>query len=177
MYRKYNIKESEGKDDLKSMEEVLTRRYSRLILESQELPDLILVDGGENQVNVALEVIDNLGLTIPVAGLYKNNKHQTAGLLYNGEVYELNHKSRLFLMLVRMQDEVHRYAISTHRNKRSKAITSSFLDSIKGLGKKRLENLLKMYPTKDSLIKASVEELQAIVPLNIAIEIKKEVNK
>lgn len=177
MYRKYNIKESEGKDDLKSMEEVLTRRYSRLILESQELPDLILVDGGENQVNIALEVIDNLGLTIPVAGLYKNNKHQTAGLLYNGEVYELNHKSRLFLMLVRMQDEVHRYAISTHRNKRSKAITSSFLDSIKGLGKKRLENLLKMYPTKDSLIKASVEELQAIVPLNIAIEIKKEVNK
>ena len=177
MYRKYNIKESEGKDDLKSMEEVLTRRYSRLILESLELPDLILVDGGENQVNIALEVIDNLGLTIPVAGLYKNNKHQTAGLLYNGEVHELNHKSRLFLMLVRMQDEVHRYAISTHRNKRSKAITSSFLDSIKGLGKKRLENLLKMYPTKDSLIKASVEELQAIVPLNIAIEIKKEVNK
>lgn len=177
LYRKYNIKDSEGKDDLKSMEEVLTRRYSRLILENQEIPDLILVDGGENQLNVALEVLDNLGLNIPVAGLYKNNKHQTSGLIYNHKIYQLDYKSRLFLMLVRMQDEVHRYAISTHRNKRSKGITSSFLDSIKGLGKKRLENLLKVYPTRDSLIKASIEELQVIVPLNIALEIKRELNK
>lgn len=177
LYRKYNIKESEGKDDLKSMEEVLTRRYSRLILENKDMPDLIIVDGGQNQINVALEVIDNLGLSIPVAGLYKNDKHHTSGLIYQGEMYNIEPKSRLFLMLVRMQDEVHRYAISTHRNKRTKGITSSFLDEIKGLGKRRLESLLKAYPTKEDLIKASVEELQTIVPLNIALEIKNKLNK
>lgn len=177
MYRKFNIRDSSGKDDLKSMEEVLTRRYSRLILENRKLPDLIIVDGGENQVNVALEVMDNLNLKIPVCGLFKNDKHHTSGLLYNGLVYPLDNKSRLFLMLVRMQDEVHRYAISTHRNKRNKGLTSSFLDDIKGLGKKRMESLLKAYPTIDDLNKASVEELEAIVPLQIAHEIKEHINK
>ncbi len=172
MYRKFNIRESMGDDDLKSMEEVISRRYSRLILENKEMPDLIIVDGGQNQVNVALEVIDNLGLNIPVAGLYKNNHHHTSGLLYDNKMYPIDPKSRLFLMLVRMQDEVHRYAISIHRNKRSKGLTSSFLDSIKGLGKKRLEALLKTFPTKEDLEKATLDELEVIVPKNIAIEIK-----
>ena len=176
-YRKYNIKESDGKDDLKSMEEVLTRRYTRLIIENRPLPDLVIVDGGQNQMNVALEVMDNLGLSIPIAGLYKNDKHQTNGLMYNEEMYPLDHKSKLFLMLVRMQDEVHRFAITTHRNKRSKGLTNSFLDDIKGLGKKRLEVLLKTYPTLDDLKKVSIEELQTIVPLNIAQEIKNKVEK
>ncbi len=176
-YRKYNIKESDGKDDLKSMEEVLTRRYTRLIVENRPLPDLVIVDGGQNQMNVALEVMDNLGLSIPIAGLYKNDKHQTNGLMYNEEMYPLDHKSKLFLMLVRMQDEVHRFAITTHRNKRSKGLTNSFLDDIKGLGKKRLEVLLKTYPTLDDLKKVSIEELQTIVPLNIAQEIKNKVEK
>lgn len=177
MYRKFNIKESEGKDDLKSMEEVLTRRYSRLIVENKELPDLIIVDGGQNQINVALQVMENLGLNIPIAGLYKNDKHHTSGLIYQEEMYQIDPKSRLFLMLVRMQDEVHRYAISTHRNKRSKGLTSSFLDDIKGLGKKRLELLLKAYPTKEDLQKASIEELESLIPLNIALEIKNRLNK
>jgi excinuclease ABC subunit C len=128
-------------------------------------------------MNVALEVMDNLGLSIPIAGLYKNDKHQTNGLMYNEEMYPLDHKSKLFLMLVRMQDEVHRFAITTHRNKRSKGLTNSFLDDIKGLGKKRLEVLLKTYPTLDDLKKVSIEELQTIVPLNIAQEIKNKVEK
>ena len=145
-YRKYNIQNSDGKDDLKSMEEVLTRRYTRLLVEERKMPDLIIVDGGQNQMNVALEVMDNLGLNIPIAGLYKNDKHQTSGLMYNDEMYEIDHKSKLFLMLVRMQDEVHRFAITTHRNKRTKGLTGSFLDDINGLGKKRLEVLLKTYP-------------------------------
>ena len=172
MYRKFNIHDSNGDDDLKSMEEVLTRRYSRLIVENKSMPDLIVVDGGQNQINVALQVMDNLGLTIPVAGLFKNDKHHTSGLLYQDEVYEIDPKSRLFLMLVRMQDEVHRYAITTFRNKHTKGITSSFLDDIKGLGKKRLEVLLKAYPTREDLEKASVEELETIVPRQVAEEIK-----
>ena len=177
MYRKYNIKDSSGKDDLKSMEEVVTRRYTRLLLEEKQMPDLIIVDGGENQIRVAEEVIDNLGLSIPVAGLYKNDKHHTSGLIYQNEVYQIDSKSRLFLMLVRMQDEVHRYAISTHRRKRGSGLTSSFLDQIKGLGKKRLEALLKSYPTKEDLEKASLEELKTIVPENIAQEIINQLNK
>lgn len=177
MYRKYNIKDSSGKDDLKSMEEVITRRYTRLLLEEKEMPDLIIVDGGDNQIKVAEEVLDNLGLSIPVAGLFKNDKHHTSGLIYQNEVYQIDSKSRLFLMLVRMQDEVHRYAISTHRKKRGAGLTSSFLDQIKGLGKKRLEALLKTYPTKEDLEKASLEELKTIVPENIAQEIKNQLNK
>ena len=177
MYRKYNIKDSSGKDDLKSMEEVVTRRYTRLLLEEKQMPDLIIVDGGENQIRVAEEVINNLGLSIPVAGLYKNDKHHTSGLIYQNEVHQIDSKSRLFLMLVRMQDEVHRYAISTHRKKRGSGLTSSFLDQIKGLGKKRLEALLKSYPTKEDLEKASLEELKTIVPENIAQEIINQLNK
>lgn len=173
MYRKFNIRESEGKDDLKSMEEVLSRRYSRLILENKPMPDLIIVDGGQNQINVALEVMDNLGLSIPVAGLFKNDRHHTSGLIYRETMYPIEPKSRLFLMLVRMQDEVHRYAISTHRKKRGKGLTSSFLDEIKGLGKKRLEALMKTYPTREDLEKAGIEELETIVPPTIAEEIKR----
>lgn len=175
-YRKYNIHESKGDDDLKSMEEVITRRYSRLLIEEKKIPDLIIVDGGQNQINVATEVISNLGLDIPVAGLCKNDKHHTSGLIYQDVLYSIGPKSRVFLMLVRMQDEVHRYAISTHRRKRTKGLTSSFLDEIKGLGKKRLEALIKAYPTLDDLHKASVQELETIVPLNIALEIKNKLN-
>ena len=177
MYRKFNIKNSEGNDDLKSMEEVITRRYSRLLIEDGKFPDLIIVDGGQNQINVANEVLDNLGLSIPVAGLFKNDKHHTSGLIYLDQIYQIDPKSRLFLMLVRMQDEVHRYAISTHRNKRGKGLTSSFLDNIKGLGKKRIEVLLKSYPSKEDLEKATIEELENIIPKNIAIEIKNKLHK
>ena len=176
-YRKFNISWSSGKDDLKSMEEVITRRYSRLINEEKKMPDLIIVDGGENQINVAQEVLDNLNLDIPLAGLAKNDKHHTNGLIYQGELYEIDKKSRLFLMLVRMQDEVHRYAITFHKELRGKGLTHSFLDDIKGIGKKRKELILKAYPTLDSLKKADVLELSQIVPLPLAEEILKIANK
>ena len=161
-YRKFNIQESEGNDDLKSMEEVITRRYTRLILENKKMPDLIIVDGGQNQINVAESVIANLGLEVPVAGLAKNDKHHTNGLIYHEEFYEIDKKSRLFLMLVRMQDEVHRYAISFHKDKRNKGVTHTLFDDIKGIGKKRKEMLLKAYPSMDALKKASIEELNQI---------------
>ena len=176
-YRKFNIKESLGNDDLKSMEEVITRRYSRLLLENKKMPDLIIVDGGQNQINVAEECIYNLGLDIPVAGLAKNDKHHTNGLIYKNELYEIDKKSRLFLMLVRMQDEVHRYAITFHKDKRSKGVTHTLFDDIKGIGKKRKEMLMKAYPSLDSLNKATVEELSQIVPQDIALKIKEELER
>lgn len=176
-YRKFNITWSEGNDDLKSMEEVITRRYSRLLNEEKKMPDLIIVDGGDNQINVAQEVLNNLNLDIPLAGLAKNDKHHTNGLIYKGQLFEIDKKSRLFLMLVRMQDEVHRYAITFHKDKRGKGLTHSFFDDIKGIGKKRKELLLKAYPTLDSLKKADVVELSQIVPPNIASEIYDRVNK
>ena len=119
-----------------------------------------------------------LHLKIKVVGLKKNDKHRTNDLIDSDlNVINIDRMSNVFHYLTRMQDEVHRYAISTHRNKRTKGITSSFLDEIKGLGKRRLESLLKAYPTKEDLIKASVEELQTIVPLNIVLEIKNKLNK
>ena len=174
-YRKFNIQESSGKDDLKSMEEVIRRRYTRLLIEDKKMPDLIIVDGGENQINVAREVLDNLMLNIPVCGLSKNDKHHTNGLIYNNELHYIDKKSRLFLMLVRMQDEVHRYAITFHKDKRGKGLTSSIYDDIKGIGKKRKESLEKAFPSLDSLKKASLEELSQIVPLEIALKIKEKI--
>lgn len=171
LYRKFNIMDSDGKDDLKSMEEVLRRRYSRLLNENKKMPDLIIVDGGENQINVAKKVLLDLNLNIPLAGLAKNEKHHTNGLIYEGELFSLDKKSRLFLMLIRMQDEVHRYAISFHKSKRGKNLTHSLFDDIKGIGKKRKEMLMKTYPSLDSLKKASKDELCQIVPSNIADEI------
>ena len=173
-YRKYNIQDSSGKDDLKSMEEVIRRRYTRLLIENKKMPDLIIVDGGENQINVAQEVLNNLMLNIPVCGLAKNDKHHTNGLMYHNEMYEIDKKSRLFLMLVRMQDEVHRYAISFHKDKRGKGLTSTIYDDIKGIGKKRKEMLMKAFPSLDSLKKASIEELIQIVPKEIALKIKEK---
>lgn len=167
-YRKYNIKQSDGKDDLKSMDEVLTRRYTRLKEEGKKFPDLIIVDGGENQIAVATRVLQKLELNIPLAGLAKDNHHHTAGLIKNGELIDINPKSKLFLMLVRMQDEVHRYAITFHRDKRGKSLTHSLFDDIKGIGKKRKEMLLKAYPSLDSLKKASKDELEQIVPPEVA---------
>ena len=174
-YRKFNIQESSGKDDLKSMEEVIRRRYTRLLIEDKKMPDLIIVDGGENQINVAKEVLDNLMINIPVCGLAKNDKHHTNGLIYENEFYQIDKKSRLFLMLVRMQDEVHRYAITFHKDKRGKGLTSTIYDDIKGIGKKRKEMLLKAFPSLDSIKKASLEELTQIVPLDVATKIKEKI--
>ncbi len=165
MYRKFNIESDNKKDDLSSMKEVLTRRYTRIKEEDQKYPDLILLDGGLEQIEAAKEVIQNLELNISLAGLAKNEKHRTNSLINsNGDVIDLSKNKPLFFMLTRMQDEVHRYAISTHRNKRNKSMFASIFDNIPGLGEKRIELLVKTYPTISELKNASLIELEQIIP-------------
>ena len=177
MYRKYNIKQSSGKDDLKSMYEVIYRRYSRLKKENQPFPDLILVDGGFNQLKVAQKALDDLDININLAGLEKDDHHHTSTLLTLEKEYSLSNQSKLFLFLVRMQDEVHRFAITFHRQKRSKKVISSFFDNIEGIGEKRKEMLNKAYPSLDSLKNASLEELSQIVPQEVGQRIIDKLNK
>ena len=157
-YRKYNIKESSGKDDLASMKEVIFRRYKRLQEENKEFPDLIIVDGGLFQIDAALESLNLLDIKIPVVGLAKDNHHHTACLITEDKkVIPLKSNDKLFMFLVRMQDEVHRYAISFHRAKREKKIKNSFFDGIKGIGAKRRETLLKTYPSLNELNNSTYE--------------------
>lgn len=165
MYRKFNIESENKKDDLSSMKEVLTRRYSRLKEENQSFPDLILLDGGMEQIEVAKEVMSKLDLKINLAGLAKSEKHRTNSLINSdGETIDLSNNKPLFFMLTRMQDEVHRYAISTHINKRNKSMFVSIFDNIPGLGDKRIESLVKIYPTMSDLKNASLIELEQIIP-------------
>ncbi len=173
LYRKYKIKQENTKDDLASMEEVLTRRFKRLKEENQKLPDLIIVDGGFNQCEVALRVKAQFGLDISIAGLAKNDKHETDTLINadTGEEIPLERSSPLFFLLMRMQDEVHRYAITFHRSERSKSTFKSIYDDIPGVGKKRKEKLLELFPTLESLSSLTVEELSHIVPPKVATEI------
>ena len=174
LYRKFNIKSENTKDDLSMMKEVLTRRLTRLKEENQKKPDLIILDGGEEQLKVAKEVVNSLGLDIALASLKKNDKHQTDTLVNGKDLSSilLDRKSNLFFLLMRMQDEVHRYAITTHKAKRSKEIYKTIYDDIKGIGKKRKEMLLSLYPTKEALSQATIEELKQIVPLEIACRLK-----
>ncbi len=168
LYRKFNINHFETRDDYASMNEVMTRRYSRLKENNDTMPDLILMDGGLGQIHAGQEVIDKLGLSIPVFGLFKNDKHQTSGIMdKDGNVYEIHNKS-LFFLLVRMQDEVHRFAISFHHQKRSKNFKEGILDNIKGLGDKRKEVIRNQYPTIDALKLATVEELSQFIPPEVA---------
>ena len=165
MYRKFNLPEDVAGDDYHSMVHVVSRRYSRLKEEGKEYPDLILTDGGLPQVHATEEGLAKAEVRIPVFGLYKNDKHQTSGLIGpDGKTYELDRKSPLFFLLMRMQDEVHRFAISFHHQKRSKSMTNSLFDGIPGLGEKRREKLVSTYPTIDALLNASVAELSQIVP-------------
>ena len=172
MYRKFNIESQNKKDDLSSMREVIFRRYSRLKEEGQDYPDLILLDGGLQQINVVKEVLDKLSLKINLAGLVKSDKHRTNSLMNsNGEVINLDDNKPLFFMLTRMQDEVHRFAISSHRNQRNKSMYKSVYDGIDGLGLKRCELLNKAYPTINDLKNASIAELKQIIPAKVAIEL------
>ena len=161
-YRKYNIKTVVGPDDYSSMQEVVRRRYSRMIEEQTPLPDLIITDGGKGQMEVVREVVaDELHLDIPIAGLAKDDRHRTNELLYGfpPQTIGLNVKSELFKVLTQIQDEVHRYAITFHRNKRSKHALHSELDDIKGLGPKGKEALLKELKTVKSIKKADNQRL------------------
>lgn len=162
-YRKYKIKTVQGPDDYASMREVIYRRYSRVLKEGLPFPDLILIDGGKGQVDVAKDVLANqLGVDIPVAGLAKNDKHKTSELLFgpNLEVVPLERNSQEFFLLQRIQDEVHRFAITFHRQLRSKNSFASKLDNIEGLGPKRKKKLLKEFKSLKNITAASVEELR-----------------
>lgn len=162
-YRKYKIKTVQGPDDYASMREVIYRRYSRVLKEGLPFPDLILIDGGKGQVDVAKDVLANqLGVDISVAGLAKNDKHKTSELLFgpNLEVVPLERNSQEFFLLQRIQDEVHRFAITFHRQLRSKNSFASKLDNIEGLGPKRKKNLLKEFKSLKNITAASVEELR-----------------
>lgn len=166
MYRKYKIRQENKRDDLASMEEVLTRRLTRLKEENSKMPDLIIVDGGMTQVEIAYNVREKLNVNVNIAGLAKNDKHETDALINGntGEFIPLNHKSPLFFTLMRMQDEVHRFAISYHRHKREKSFFETIYDDIPGIGKKRRIQLLSAYPTLDSLKSVTLEELKQIIP-------------
>lgn len=171
-YRKYKIKTVNGPDDYASMREVIYRRYSRVIREGLPLPDLILIDGGKGQVDVAKDVLENqLGIDIPIAGMAKNDKHKTSELLFGTDlaVVPLERNSPEFFLLQRVQDEVHRFAITFHRQLRSKNSFASRLDEIEGLGPKRKKMLLKEFKSLKNITAATIEELQEIgLPKNVA---------
>ena len=165
-YRKYNIKTVEGPDDYASMQEVVRRRYSRMIEEETALPDLIITDGGKGQMEVVREVIeDELHLEIPIAGLAKDDRHRTNELLYGfpPQTIALPPESELFKVLTQIQDEVHRYAITFHREKRSKHALHSELDDIKGIGPKAKEALLSKFKSVKKIKEASQEQLSEIL--------------
>ena len=171
-YRKYKIKTVVGPDDYASMREVIRRRYSRVMRDGLTPPDLIVIDGGQGQVNIAKQVIqEELGLDIPIAGLQKNDKHQTHELLFGDplKVIELSRTSQEFFLLQRIQDEVHRFAITFHRQLRSKNSFSSQLDGIEGLGPKRKQLLMKHFKSLTKIKEATVDEIVTVgIPRAVA---------
>ena len=179
-YRKYKIKTVVGPDDYASMREVIRRRYGRVQREALTPPDLIVIDGGQGQVNIAKQVIqEELGLDIPIAGLQKNDKHQTHELLFGDplEVVELSRNSQEFFLLQRIQDEVHRFAITFHRQLRSKNSFSSQLDGIDGLGPKRKQNLMKHFKSLTKIKEASVDEIVEVgVPRAVAEAVQRKLS-
>lgn len=175
LYRKFKIKTVEGSHEFATTQEVIRRRYTRLLREGARLPDLILMDGGKIQVRAAKEVLeDELGLDIPVAGMVKDNKHRTSSLLFNNELVELDPRSQAFHLVQRIQDEVHRFAITFHRQVRGKNSFSSQLDQIEGVGPKTRNKVLKQFKTLKKIRDADLEEFKKIgVPVKVAERIKK----
>ena len=168
-YRKFKIKTVKGPDDYKSMKEVLTRRFKRALESSAGFdiyPDLIMMDGGKGQVNIALEVLEELGLSIPVCGMVKDDNHNTRGLYYNNVEIPVDKRSEGFKLITRIQDEAHRFAIEYHRSLRSKAQVSSVLDGIDGVGPARRKALMKHFMEIEKIRHASVEELMEATGIN-----------
>lgn len=177
-YRKFKIKTVDGPDDYASMKEVIYRRYFRVLMDGLRKPDLIIVDGGRGQIKVAREVIESLNMDIYVCGLSKDDKHSTALLLdQDGEVVDIDRKSQLFYLLTRMQDEVHRYAISFHKNVRSKSLFSSLLDNVDGIGEVRKKKLLRKFGSVKKMKEATLEELEEVLPKEVAKNLKIELDK
>ncbi len=181
-YRKFRIRGVKGPDDYASMEEVLTRRLTHgrrdmeWMREKEEkiggfsvLPDLILMDGGKGQVGVAIKVLKKLGLTIPVCGMVKDEHHRTRGIYFNGKEREISLSGEAFLLITRIQDEAHRFAIEYHRSRRGKAQVHSVLDEIQGIGPTRRKALMKAFGTREAMEEATVEELAAIPSMNRSV--------
>lgn len=167
-YRKYKISTA-VKDDLNAMKEVLYRRYYKVLMENLEKPDLIVMDGGKLQISVAKEIIDSLGLNIPIIGLVKDKTHKTSYIMNDRyEIINVSKDSNLFLFLTRIQEEVHRYAITYHRNIKSKGMLSSVLDVVPGIGEVRRKELLKKFGSLKKLKEANVEELSEVVSKDVA---------
>ena len=168
-YRKFRIKSVQGPNDYASMEEVLGRRFQRGIQEDsgfERLPDLIMMDGGRGQVNVALEVLDRLGLSVPVCGMVKDDKHRTRGLYYQNVEIPIDRNSEGFKLITRIQDEAHRFAIEYHRLLRSKGQVHSILDDIPGIGPSRRKALMRHFQSLEDVRNASEEELSKIPSMN-----------
>ena len=175
-YRKYKISVDKN-DDYGTMKEVIYRRYFRVLKDNLQRPDLIIVDGGLGQMNVAKEVLDSLNMNIKIVGLKKDNKHQTSALVtFDGEL-QIEKRSDLFHYLEKMQDEVHNFTINYHKQIRSKGVYSSILDTIDGIGEKRKKLLLKKYKSLDNLKRQSLEELKSILPEKVAQNLIKELNE
>ena len=167
-YRKYIIKSDGGGDDYASMKEVINRRYSRMISEGSKLPDLILADGGKGQVSAVRSVLEALGIAVPVAGLAKNDKHRTNELIFDDKVIGLKPQDSVFKFFTKMQDEVHRFAITFHRDKRSKKQVASELDDIKNIGETTKKTLLQHFKSVERIKKADFDELEKIIGKNRA---------
>ncbi|WNS74520.1 excinuclease ABC subunit UvrC [Bacillus sp. DTU_2020_1000418_1_SI_GHA_SEK_038] len=180
-YRKYKIKTVQGPDDYDSMREVVRRRYSRVLKENLPLPDLLIIDGGKGHVEAVRDVLENeLNLDIPISGLVKDEKHRTSQLLYGNplEMIPLGRNSQEFYLLQRIQDEVHRFAITFHRQLRGKNAFQSVLDEIPGIGEKRKKQLLKTFGSVKKMKEASIEEFRKIgIPANIAEELKRKLQE
>ena len=175
-YRKFKITVDKN-DDYGTMKEVIYRRYFRVLRDNLKMPDLIIVDGGIGQINIAKEVIDSLNLNIPVVGLKKDNHHRTEALITsNNEEIKIEHNSDVFFYLERMQDEVHNFTINYHKQLRSKGAIESILDSIEGIGEKRKKKLLKKYKSINKLKEVDIEELEEILPNNVALNLKEFLN-
>ncbi|MNZ51109.1 UvrABC system protein C [compost metagenome] len=174
-YRKYKVRTVEGPDDYDTMREVIRRRYERVLKEDLPRPDLIIVDGGKGQISAAIDVLENeLGLFIPVGGLVKDAKHKTAQLMVGDppEPVHLPRDSQEFYLLQRIQDEVHRFAITFHREQRAKSMVVSRLDSIPGIGEKRRKMLLKHFGSLKKIKEASVEDFR---PLSIGDKLANQI--
>ncbi len=176
-YRKFNITNQKN-DDFHTMQEVIYRRYFRLLKEKKKMPDMIIVDGGKSQITAAKEILTNLNLNIPLYGLVKNNKHRTSDLMdSNYNIVEIDRNSNVFHLLTRMQDEVHNYTISYHRQIRSKGALESILDNINGIGIIRKKQLLKKYGSLKKLKEVSIQELEEILPKEVAYNLHEILNE
>jgi excinuclease ABC subunit C len=178
MYRQFHLPEALKQDDPGAMAYLITRRYTRLLEEKATLPSLIVVDGGQSQLQAGKKALESLKLNIPIVGLFKNERHQTKGLLtQDGEIFDFTQQPSLFFFLIRLQDEVHRFALAFHQRLRKQKTTRSIFDDIPGLGPTRLTTLQKRYPSLDLLKQASLEELCQLLPKNIALLLQAKLAK